>query len=250
MKGGKQMTFLLDFGTEPTKTIKSNSVISNTETDKATIDFQKYIFNKEYLTREWQMNHGEKITMLYFLEKIKPEVSIEIGTKYSGSLKPISDYSSHVYTFDLYHNLVDKSTFNNVKFITGNSRITVPKIIRELNESKKHLEFVLIDGDHSSKGVKNDIENILKYRPKKPLYILMHDSFNPAVRSGILEADWNGSPYVHFIDIDFIHGTIFQNIFQLWEGLALALLLPEKRNFELSISKSQEVLFKSASKLY
>lgn len=244
------MVFSLEFGENPKENRKNNLVINNIEIGTETIDFKKHILNKEYFKKEWQMNFGEKITMLYFLEKIKPEISIEIGTQYGGSLKPISDYSEHVYSFDLFHNNVNKLDFNNVEFITGNSRKTVPIIIQELNQSKKTLEFVLIDGDHSSEGVKNDIENILKYKPQKPLYILIHDSFNPSVRSGILEANWNQSPYVHFLDVDFIHGTIFQDILQLWEGLAFAVLLPEKRKFQLSVLESQKTLFNSAVKLY
>lgn len=248
MKGGKQMSFSLEFGEKINENEKNNLIIDNTKLDKEEIDFEKCILNEKYLQAQWQMNFGEKITMLYLLDKMKPEISIEIGTQYGGSLKPISDYSRYVYAFDYFHDNVDKSSFSNVNFITGNSRITVPKIIKELNESKLNLEFVLIDGDHSSEGVKTDIENILKYEPQKPLYILIHDSFNPIVRSGILKAHWNTCPYIHFVDIDFLHGTVFKNSYQLWEGLTLALMLPEKRKSLLSISKSQETLFNLVNK--
>lgn len=215
------------------------------------MDFQQNISHIKYLQNidTWLMNQAEKILLFYFLERIKPEMSIEIGTHYGGSLKPISDFSKKVYSFDVYHGNVNKKNFSNVKFITGNSRETVPKIIAKLNQSKKHLEFVLIDGDHSKYGVKSDIENILKYEPKKPLYILMHDSFNPICRSGMLEADWKKSPYVHFVDVDFLHGTMYEKESfgsQLWHGFALAILLPEKRTFQLSISRSEEFMYKSA----
>lgn len=248
MKGGKIMPFSLDFGERSKVNRKNNLAISSPQTNRKIPSLQKYVLSKEYLEAEWQMSSAEKITMLHLLDKIGPEVSIEIGTQYGGSLKPISDYSKQVYAFDFSHDKIDKSRFNNVDFITGNSRITVPRIIKELNKSHLNLEFVLIDGDHSSEGVKSDIENILMYKPQKKLYLLMHDSFNPIVRSGILRANWSGCPYIHFIDIDFLHGTIFKSGYQLWEGLALALLLPEKRESELSISQSQEILFNSVNK--
>lgn len=248
MKGGKLMPFSLDFGEKPKENKKNNLVISNTKSNRKIPSLQKYVLDKEYLKNEWQMSSGEKIAMLYLLDKIRPEVSIEIGTQHGGSLKPISDYSKQVYAFDFSHDKIDKSSFNNVDFITGNSFLTVPKVIRELNKNHHNLEFVLIDGDHSSEGVKSDIENILMYKPQKKLYILIHDSFNPIVRSGILKANWNACPYVHYIDIDFLHGTIFKSGYQLWEGIALALILPDKRQSELSISQSQETLFSSVNK--
>jgi len=48
------------------------------------------------------------------------------------------------------------------------------------------LDFVLIDADHSSAGVQRDINNVLRYRPTRPLYIVMHDSFNPGAADVIM----------------------------------------------------------------
>jgi cephalosporin hydroxylase len=215
------------------------------------MEFEQYFFNKKYINSNWQMEPGEKAAMLYILNNINSEISIEIGTSHGGSLRPISDFSQKVYSFDLDHNYISKLDYDNVEFITGNSKKSLPKIIKELNKSIKALEFVLIDGDHSKHGVKKDIENILEYKPKKPLYILMHDSFHPNCRSGILEANWNKSPYVHFVEVDFVHGTFHQieDFYkEMWGGFSLALLLPKKRTSKLSISQSQELMFKSMLK--
>jgi hypothetical protein len=85
--------------------------------------------------------------------------------------------------------------------------------------------------------------------PKKTIYILFHDTFNPEVRKGISNANWINSPYVHFVELDLIQGILQQQagIYkQMWGGIGLAILEPKKRDFELSIQKSHELLFEAA----
>ncbi len=74
----------------------------------------------------------------------------------------------------------------------------------------------------------------------------MHDSFNPDVRQGILKANWAFNSFVHFIELDFVHGIFHEraDIYkQMWGGFALALCLPDRRNGELIISRSQELAY-------
>ncbi len=40
---------------------------------------------------------------------------------------------------------------------------------------------------------------------------MMHDSFNPECRRGMQEADWEKSPYVKWVDFDFVPGRIIEN---------------------------------------
>jgi hypothetical protein len=67
---------------------------------------------------------------------------------------------------------------------------------------------VLVDGDHSAEGVRKDIDHLLRLRPIVPLYVVMHDSFNPGCRRGLREADWAGCPYVHAVELDFVAGSV------------------------------------------
>ncbi|EEG77191.1 glycosyl transferase group 1 [Dethiobacter alkaliphilus] len=206
------------------------------------------LFDQSLLGREWLMSFEERIVLLYLLNKINPEVSLEIGTNLGGSLAPISYYSRNVYSCDVMHDKIDKDDFGNVQFCTGDSKVTVPIIIDQLNKEDAFLQFVLIDGDHSETGVKADINNILRYQPKKPLYILIHDSFNPDVRTGIIKAEWEESPYVHHIQLDFVQGVLLQSPEfnkQMWGGFALAVLLPEKREKELNFEMKYQLVFES-----
>jgi hypothetical protein len=105
------------------------------------------------------------------------------------------------------------------------------------------VEFVLIDGDHSAAGVKRDISCLLTYVPKKPLFVALHDSFNPQCRQGMLEAGWERSPYCHWVDLDFVPGKLGER--QLWGGLALAHFLPVARSGDLQIDRTAEEMFQA-----
>jgi len=216
-------------------------------------DLNKYMFKDNPLNDVWQMNIMERMAMLDILNRIKPNISIEIGTFLGGSLWEISKKSKKVYSFDLNHDKVkEKSCFlDNVEFITGNSKSLLPIIIKHLNKKNLYLEFVLVDGVHSELGVKADIESILEYKPRSLVYILMHDSFNPFVRKGIITTDWHRSPYVFSVEVDFVFGTFHhrQNLLkQMWGGFALAIMSNEKRKIDLVLSARNELNFKTILK--
>ena len=186
------------------------------------------------------MQGGERATLLYLLTAIRPQVSVEIGTFRCGSLRPISHLSKRVYTFDIDPNQHrPKNDFPNVEFVTGDTAVTLQPVIEMLSSGDDPLGFILIDGGHETEGVRIDIETCLRYQPRKSACIIvMHDSSNPAVRRGIIAADWNGCPYVHGLDLDFVPGALYGRADirnQIWGGLALAVLLPERRLGALEI---------------
>lgn len=200
------------------------------------------------INENWHMQFSERAALMYVLERAKPEVSIELGTYLGGSLRSIAAASHQVFTFDLDDRTLPG--FPNVSFIAGNSAETLPPVIDELKVSAAEINFILIDGDHSEIGVRRDIENCLIYNPRRrPTFILMHDSSNPTVRKGILGAPWADNPHVHGLDLDFVPGMLYDREDikgQIWGGLSLAVLLPEKRSsghvaihkpFEYSLSK-------------
>jgi len=195
------------------------------------------------------MNGSERMALMALLFRHKPHCSIEIGTYKGGSLSLISQLSKMVFSLDIDPTVAEKfSYFENVTFLTGFSTVTLPILLKILDEENIPVDFILIDGDHSAEGVKNDLNIILNYIPKRPLFIMMHDSFNPGCRSGILEADWNKSPYVKWVDVDYIPGRIIENGStsngELWGGLALVYFDPVVRNGSLPIHKTADTMFR------
>lgn len=182
----------------------------------------------------WHMTAPERSLLIRVLEQVKPDISLEIGTFQCGSLRPIAHYSRRAYTFDIdanQHRVA--SVFPTVEFVTGDSGATVPPVIEAVNASDEEINFILIDGSHETEGVRQDICACLKYRPKRSsTVILMHDSSNPEVREGIVTAPWSECPYVHELDLDACPGFLYDRADiegEIWGGLALALLLPSKR---------------------
>ena len=208
-------------------------------------------FGFENLVCYWQMTRCEKYAFNALLEHIKPEVAIEIGTYKGGSLQIISKHAQKVYSIDISDeykaDLQDK--FDNVDFSYGDSKELIPKTFKRIADSGKKVEFVLIDGDHTTEGVKSDIESVLQYRPESDMYIVFHDSFHPKSRKGIVKANWNVSKYVHYVEVDYIPGVFHHKRLDkapprsMFGGLCVALLKPEPRKGELVIHQSQKSLY-------
>lgn len=180
------------------------------------------------------MQFSERAALLHVLSRLKPEVSIEIGTFQCGSLRPIAAASKRVFTFDIDENQHRISPlFPNVTFVTGDSAVTLPPIIDRLNDAREEVNFILVDGSHEEAGVTSDLLQCARYIPKRrPTMILAHDSANPAVRAGILNVPWNDFPHVHTVDLDFVPGMLYDRPDidgQIWGGLAAILMLPQSR---------------------
>ncbi|MEA2083393.1 MAG: class I SAM-dependent methyltransferase [Thermodesulfobacteriota bacterium] len=205
----------------------------------------------------WQMTRWEKYAFLMLLERSRPEVALEIGTYKGGSLQALARKVQKVYTIDINEDSKRNlgNIFPNVHFYTGESKTLIPEVLKNIEHKNEELGFVLIDGDHSTEGVRNDINAVLKYIPKRPLYIVFHDSFFPLCRVGILEADWQECKHVHYLEVDFIPGVFHFKAFDtakpksMYGGLALALMLPEKRKEPLIVHQSQKGLFDSVFKI-
>ena len=212
---------------------QTNNRLKDMETTNAAISWQEVLY-PGCLTKEWQMNDSERLGLAGVLQRLKPQCAIEIGTYRGGSLSLISQLSKVVFSIDIDPSIPEKfKQFSNVSFFTGPSQVIMPTLLHELDSAEMPVEFVLIDGDHSAAGVKRDIEIMLDYVPKKPLIIMMHDGFNPECRRGMLEAEWGKSPYVQYIDLDFIPGRVIEHggggDGEMWGGLAMAYFSPEKR---------------------
>ncbi len=169
----------------------------------------------------------------------------------------IAEYSKRVISFDLDPELKNTlgNRFANVDFVTGYSQQTLPAIIEDLNIKGQSPEFVLVDGDHSEHGVRDDVNLILKIKPQRPMVILMHDGFNPDCRRGMQSAAWAECPYAQYVDIDFVSGLYAASSYDtaeagsMWSGLGGALLTPEPRNGDLVIRQSQQKVFESVEQI-
>lgn len=203
----------------------------------------------------WQMASGDRVALSRFVSVRKPDIALEIGTYQGGSLQVLSQSARKVISVDIDPNVSGRlaAMFDNVEFITGDSDVALPLLIERLNSERRAVGFVLIDGDHTRAGVRRDIEHVLKLNVAEPLAIVMHDSFNPDVRAGILDIDWCAHPHVHELELDFSCGVFFERPFDtapartMWGGLACALLLPTRREGELQIRQSQNPAFRLLS---
>jgi hypothetical protein len=98
-------------------------------------------------------------------------------------------------------------------------------------------------------GVLKDLEFILTLKPKNQMVVLMHDTFNPGCRQGILAASWARNPHCHFVDVDFCPGVLHPDDScqrQMWGGLGLALFRPEVRQQPLEVKRTHQITFEAA----
>jgi hypothetical protein len=187
------------------------------------------------LSQFWQMTHSERCAMSQLLAQIKPRVAVEVGTYKGGSLSLIARESERVYSIDVDPAIpVNFAHFKNTTFITESSATSLPALLGRFEREAVPLEFILIDGDHSEKGVRHDLNTVLRYQPVRDVHVLLHDSFNPLCRAGMLGADWLTAEHVAFADLDFIPGKVVQQGThfdgQLWGGLALVVLQPGRHS--------------------
>jgi hypothetical protein len=202
---------------------------------------------------DWLMIDAERSAFLALMTTLKPRCAIEVGVYKAGSLAILAGHSDKVYALDIDPVYVEPyaGKFPNVTFITGPSQRTLPTLIDGIQASGEPLDFVLIDADHTEKGVRGDIESVLHYRPHQPLYMVMHDSFNPGCRKGMKEALWSENPHVHLVELDFITGRFVNDkeasdYRQMWCGFALAVLLPQERAGRLVVHENESLLFQAA----
>jgi len=202
---------------------------------------------------EWLMTDAERATLHSLLTTLKPQCAIEVGVYRAGSLAILASHSRKVYALDKNPACESEyaSRFPNVEFITGSSEETLPKLIDRLQASGEVLDFVLIDADHSAKGIRRDINNILRYQPRRPLYIIMHDSFNPGCRQGMMQADWADNPHAHMLELDFVVGRFITreegaSCRQMWCGFSLGVLLPKKRPGDFIMRENDSLAYQTA----
>lgn len=206
-------------------------------------DFHSFLF-PDVLHEKWQMCTGERIALTGVLARLKPKLALEIGVYWGGSLSLTAQFSGEVIAIDIDPEIENRFAVpDNVDLRIGSSVELIPSVLSEIKNEGKALEYVLIDADHSAEGVRRDIELLLAYEPLTPMVLLIHASGNTDCREGILSANWGSSPFVQYVDCDFVPGqviehTVVGNKGEVWGGLAIAYLTPQERTGELVVTQS------------
>jgi hypothetical protein len=175
----------------------------------------------------WQMDPGERAALEGLLCQIRPNLSIEIGTGGGGSLRTIARYSGHVHSFDLAAPPNDINELTNVTVHTGDSHVLLPEVLAEIARDGRNVDFVLVDGDHTSDGVERDTRDLLASAALNTTVIVFHDTMNDEVRAGLARIDIGAESKVANYDLDFLAGRLHYGgdlHHQLWGGFGVMVL--------------------------
>src|SRR4051794_22199693 len=173
----------------------------------------------------WQMSVGERSAFEGLLAQRRPELAIEIGTGEGASLRRIAAHATEVHSFDLVTPSLDLPP--NVTLHTGDSHKLLPELLDKFAAEGRNVDFVLVDGDHSSDGVQRDIEDLLDSDAIADTLILIHDVNNEQVRRGVDAVRYRTWPKVSYVELDCVPGYMFSEErlrHELWGGLGLVVV--------------------------
>lgn len=177
---------------------------------------------------EWQMHYGERLALEGLLATLKPRLSIEIGRAEGGSLRRIAAHSEKVHTFDLVAESDSlRDELANVTFHTGDSTVQVPETLAEIAASGGHVDFALVDGDHSAEGVARDARALLDSEACRTTTIVFHDAANDDVRAGLESLELSKHPKAGLVMLDFVPGFLVEKgpyAMHIWNGLGVMVL--------------------------
>lgn len=175
-----------------------------------------------FATSEQQMSNGERAALEGVLSELRPRLAIEVGTAEGASLGRIAAHAAEVHSFDLFAAVLPAAELPHVTLHTGDSHELLAPFLAQLAEAGRNVDFVLVDGDHSSDGVRRDLQDLLDSPALGHTTILIHDTSNPTVRSGLDAVDYAARAKVVLVELDWIPGYVFTNPHfrdELWGGL-------------------------------
>ncbi len=172
------------------------------------------------------MSLGDRAALEGIVAQCQPRLAVEIGTAQGGSLERIAAHSVEVHAVDRDMELLAARP-PNATLHEGDSRLVVPELLEQFAAERRNVDLALVDGDHSPEGVRADLEALLSSPAVGRTIILLHDSYNPGVRSGIAAADPAARDKVVGVEWDFIPGGVIRSgrlAGQLWGGFALVIV--------------------------
>jgi hypothetical protein len=197
----------------------------------------------------WLMDHNDRAGIYMLLQLSRPRVILEIGARFAGTTALFSQVAEHVYVVDIDPGVRDRcKPLSNVTVMIGNSPDIIPGLIDRMNAQHGGWDFALVDGDHTTAGVRKDLNALIACRPLRRAYVTMHDSFNPECRKGILQAEWD-RPWVQTVEVDFTMGSIMPqpHVYGgMWGGIALAELSNLARKGPRSVTQTGQLSFEAA----
>jgi hypothetical protein len=183
-----------------------------------------------FADHSWQMAWGERFALEGLLSQVKPGLAIETGTAQGGSLRRIAGHAGEVHSFDIDPKVAELGTqLSNVVFHIGDSAELLPAALAEFAASGRHVDFALIDGDHTAEGVRRDARALLDSEACRSTVIVFHDAANDAVREGLDALELPDHPKVKVCLLDFVPGYLCRPDhphypLAVWNGLGLVVL--------------------------
>lgn len=173
------------------------------------------------------MTSGERAVLEGLLSQMRPGLAIETGTAGGGSLRCITRHAAEVHSFDLHYPEALR-VFPNTTLHTGDSHALLPDVLSGLDRDGRNVEFVLMDGDHTTSGVAQEMDALLRSGALRSTVILAHDAANEDVRAGLEQVDYAGYGKVAMVDLDLVAGHLSSEgpyAGQLWGGFALIVVV-------------------------
>jgi hypothetical protein len=177
-----------------------------------------------FVHQPWQMSYGERTAIEGVLAMLEPALAIEIGRAEGGSLRRIAAHAQEVVSFDIVEAGAELAELENVRALAGDSHAMLPEELARLAAAERNVDFVLVDGDHTTAGVRQDMIDLLDSAAIERTVILAHDTLNEEVRQGLEEVDYDSYEKVAWIDLDFVPGYVAQlpaRLGECWGGLGL-----------------------------
>jgi hypothetical protein len=175
--------------------------------------------------RVWQMSWGERAAIEGVLSQLAPRLAVEIGSMEGACLRRLAAHAEEVHSFDLAAPTLALPA--NVTLHTGDSHELLPGFLSELEHAGRNVDLVIVDGDHTPAGVRRDVEDLLDSPAVANTVLLIHDTGNERVRSGLDAVPFAAWPKVAHVELDWVPGRLFAEPdlrHQLWFGLGLVIV--------------------------
>ena len=156
----------------------------------------------------WTMTLGERAAFEGILSQLQPHLAIEIGAGQGGSLQRLATHCTEVHELDPRIRSLGPS-LDNIVWHKGDSHKLLPELLAGFAAEGRNVDFALVDGDHSTEGVRRDMQDLMDSPAVGRTIILAHDTMNDQVRAGLEAIDYRAIPKVAYVDLDFVPGSSF-----------------------------------------